>query len=108
MALSALAEDRAMNRATILMLLSEHRDAIATRFGAKHLAPIGSAARDEMRADSDVDVLVDFDGPTSFDAYFNLKDYLEIRLSRPVDLVTNKGLKPRARQHVERDLIRIS
>ena len=77
-------------------------------FGAKHLALFGSAARDEMRADSDVDVLVDFDGPASFDAYFNLKDYLETLLSRQVDLVTDKGLKPRARQHVERDLIRVS
>ena len=107
-ALPVLTEDRGMNRATILTLLSEHRDAIATRFGAKHLALFGSAARDEMRADSDVDVRVDFDGPASFDAYFNLKDYLETLLSRPVDLVTDKGLKPRARQHVERNLIRVS
>lgn len=61
-----------------------------------------------MGPGSDVDLLVDFDGPASFDAYFNLKDYLETLLSRPVDLVTNKGIKPRARQHVERDLIRVS
>lgn len=81
---------------------------IFARFGARHLALFGSAARDEMGPGSDVDLLVDFDGPASFDAYFNLKDYLETLLSRPVDLVTNKGIKPRARQHVERDLIRVS
>ena len=81
---------------------------IFARFGARHLALFGAAARDEMGPGSDVDLLVDFDGPASFDAYFNLKDYLETLLSRPVDLVTNKGIKPRARQHVERDLIRVS
>lgn len=97
-----------MDRASILALLQEHRDVVSTRFGAKHLALFGSAARDEMRPDSDVDVLVDFDGPATFNAYFGLKDYLEELLRRPVDLVTRKGLKPRARQYVERDLIRVA
>ena len=97
-----------MDRTSIVTLLQEHRDLISTRFGAKHLALFGSAARDEMRPDSDIDVLVDFDGPATFDGYFDLKDYLEGLLGRPVDLVTSKGLKPRARQHVERDLVRVS
>lgn len=97
-----------MDRAFILGLLQQHRDVISTRFGAKHLALFGSAARDEMRPDSDIDVLVDFEGPATFDGYFDLKDYLEGLLCRPVDLVTSKGLKPRARQHVERDLVRVS
>lgn len=97
-----------MDRALILALLQQHRDVISTRFGAKHLALFGSAARDEMRPDSDIDVLVDFEGPATFDGYFDLKDYLEGLLCRPVDLVTSKGLKPRARQHVERDLVRVS
>ena len=97
-----------MDRASILALLQAHRGEIATRFGARHLALFGSAARDEMRPDSDVDVLVDFGGPATFDGYFDLKDYLEELLCRPVDLVTSRGLKPRARQHVERDLVRVS
>lgn len=97
-----------MDRASIVALLQQHRDVIATRFGARHLALFGSAARDEMRPDSDVDVLVDFDGPATYDGYFELKDYLEQLLCRPVDLVTNRGLKPRARLHVERDLVRVT
>jgi len=97
-----------MDRASILALLEAHRDEISRRFGARHLALFGSAARDEMRPDSDVDVLVDFEGPATFDGYFDLKDYLEALLGRPVDLVTSRGLKPRARQHVARDLVRVS
>ena len=97
-----------MNRAQILALLHAQRVELARRFGARSLALFGSAARDELRPDSDVDVLVDFDGPATFDGYFSLKDHLEQALGRPVDLVTVKGLKPRARAHVERDLIRVA
>ncbi|MCU0929381.1 MAG: nucleotidyltransferase family protein [Burkholderiaceae bacterium] len=94
-------------RTEILELLMRQRAEMARRFGACQLSLFGSAARDELRADSDVDVLVEFDGPASFEAYFGLKDYLEALLHRPVDLVTAKGLKPRARESVERDLIRV-
>ena len=97
-----------MDRATTLALLREHRDVFLTRFRARHVALFGSAARDEMHAESDIDILVEFDGPASYDGYFDLKDYLERVLRRPVDLVTDKGLKPRARQHIERDLIRFA
>lgn len=97
-----------MNRASILSLLQGQRELISQRFGARQIALFGSAARDELRPDSDVDVLVDFDGPSTANGYFELKDHLEQLLGRPVDLVTSKGLKPRARLHVERDLIRVA
>jgi uncharacterized protein len=97
-----------MNRAMILDLLNQHRDEFLKRFGARHLALFGSAARDELRVDSDIDVLVEFDGPATYDGYFDLKTYLEQLLGMPIDLVTEKGLKPRARRHVEKDLIRVA
>ncbi len=97
-----------MNRSAILKLLNEHSEQVCKRFGAKRLSLFGSAARDELREDSDIDVLVEFDGPATFDGYFDLKTYLEQLLGRPVDLVTEKGLKPRARRHVEKDLIHVA
>lgn len=96
------------DRKQILVTLAEHQREIATRFGVRQLALFGSAARDELREDSDVDVLVEFEGPATFNGYFDLKDYLEALLGRTVDLVTERGLKPRARRHVERDLIRVA
>ncbi len=98
----------ALNRASILALLHERQRDIAMRFGAAGLGLFGSAARDELGPDSDVDVLVEFDGPATYDGYFGLKDYLERLLDKPVDLVTSKGLKPRARQQIEQDLIRVA
>lgn len=97
-----------MTRKQILAALAERRADIAARFAVKRLALFGSAARDELRDSSDIDVLVEFEGPATFDGYFALKDYLEAALGRTVDLVTETGLKPRARRHVERDLIRVA
>lgn len=97
-----------MNREMIVALLSKHAAEVRERFGVGRLALFGSAARDELRADSDSDVLVEFDGPATFEHYFDLRAYLEHLLGRRVDLVTEKGLKPRARRHVEKDLIRVA
>ncbi len=97
-----------MNRSQVLALLGGRRNEIMRRFAVKRLSVFGSAARDEMRDDSDIDVLVEFKGPATFDGYFDLKSYLEQLFGRPVDLVTEKGLKPRARRHVEKDLIHVA
>lgn len=97
-----------MTKATVLRLLQQHHDELRTRFGAKHLALFGSAARDELRDDSDVDILVDFEGPPTFDGYMDLKFALEKLLGRPVDLVTRDAVKPRMRPMIERDLIDVA
>jgi predicted nucleotidyltransferase len=102
--------DRAtsMNRADVLKVLRDHQQQVRAQFGAQHLALFGSGARDELRDDSDIDVLVELEAAATLSRYFGLEDYLEALLGRPVDLVTDRGLKPRARRHVERDLIRVA
>jgi len=97
-----------LNRDSVLKLLRDHDEQFRARFNIRRIALFGSAARDELRPDSDIDILVEFDGPSTFDGYFSLKDFLEELLLRKVDLVTEKGLKPRARQQVEKDLIRVT
>ena len=96
------------DRQQILAALAAHQPDLVQRFGVRRIALFGSAARDELTDQSDVDVLVEFSGPASIDGYFGLKDHLEALLGRPVDLVTERGLKPRARRHVEKDLIRVA
>lgn len=97
-----------MNKATILKLLSQHREELRSRFGAKRLALFGSAARDELRDESDIDVLVEFDGPATFDGYMDMKFYLEKLLGRQVDLVTEKGLREEIRPRVEKEAVRVA
>lgn len=94
-----------MDRNTLLALLSEHKPVLAQRFGVQKLALFGSFARDTARAGSDVDLLVQFDGPATADRYFGAQFYLEDLLGCAVDLVTQSALKPRLRPYIEKDLI---
>jgi len=97
-----------MNRTDVLSLLNKHREDIQRRFRVKTLGVFGSAARDEMREGSDVDVLVEFNGPPTFDGYMDLKFFLEELLGTKVDLVTIDAVKPRMRPIIEKDLIDVA
>ncbi len=97
-----------MNRQDALSGLRAHADEIRERFGVKDLAVFGSVARDEARPDSDVDVLVTFEGPATFDGYMDLKFFLEDLLGCPVDLVTDKAVRPQLRPRIEREAIHVT
>jgi len=90
----------------ILRLLSEHR-AEWRKWGVKSLALFGSTVRGDLRPESDVDILVEFEGPATFDRYLELKFYLETLLGRSVDLVTPRALKPLMRPYVEKEAVRV-
>ena len=97
-----------MTRDETLQLLRSHSDEIRTRFGVKRLAVFGSTARDEARVDSDVDVLVEFEGDPTFDGYWNVKEFLEALLDRTVDLVTDDAVRPQLRPYIEQDLVDVA
>ncbi len=97
-----------MKRRQAISILDARCADIMRQFGVRHLSLFGSTARDEARDDSDVDILVEFNPPPTFDRYIGLLAYLERLLGRKVDLLTNSGLKPRARPHIEKDLVRVA
>jgi hypothetical protein len=103
----AIVQDPAANRDTVLALLRAHLPVLRDRFGVRRLRLFGSFARDAARDDSDVDVLVEFDGPATSERCFGVQFHLEDHLGRPVDLVTEKALRERLRPSVERDAIAI-
>lgn len=67
------------------------------------MAVFGSLARDEARPDSDVDIMLEFRGPATFNGYMDLKFFLEDLLGRPVDLVIRKSIRPRPKTLIERE-----
>jgi predicted nucleotidyltransferase len=97
-----------MNRTQVLAELRRHRSDMEQRFAIKRLSVFGSAARDELHEDSDIDVLVEFKGKAIFDGYMNLKSYLETLLGREVDLVTHDAVKPRMRPMIEQEAIHVT
>lgn len=96
-----------MTRAQVLQQLSASKADLGARFGVTSLALFGSVARDRARDDSDVDVLVSFDGPATSERFFGVQFFLEDLLGRPVDLVTDKGLRSELRQCIEREAVRV-
>lgn len=90
-------------RNDVIVALQNNRQAL-TRYSVKSLALFGSAARDELRKRSDVDILVQFDSPT-WNNYIGLKFYLQELLGRKVDLVTPNALKPATLPSIEKDLL---
>ena len=56
---------------------------------------------------SDVDILVSFDGPATSRTYFGVQFYIEDLLGRPVDLVTEKALRPEFRPYVEQEAVHV-
>jgi predicted nucleotidyltransferase len=96
-----------MTRATVLQQLANSKAELAIRFGVTGLALFGSVARDSAGADSDVDILVSFDGPATSARYFGVQFFIEDLLGRPVDLVTDKALRPELRPYIEREAVHV-
>jgi predicted nucleotidyltransferase len=91
-------------------LVASKREAIlraADRRGAVNVRVFGSVARGEADEASDVDFLVDLQpGRNLLDLGGLLMD-LEGILGRPVDVVTEKGLRPRLRERVLREAVNL-
>lgn len=76
--------------------------AFCRRHHIRSLSLFGSVLREDLRADSDADVLVEFepDAQVGFIALSRMQRELTELLQRPVDLVPKEGLKPKIREAV--------
>lgn len=79
--------------------------AILRRRGVALAGVFGSFARGEQRPDSDLDLLVEFEGRSSLLDMAGLKLDLQDLLGRRVDIVTPDGLSPYIRDNAMRDLV---
>ena len=69
--------------------------------GVAQLGLFGSFVRDEATAESDVDVLVDFEpGRKTYRAICDVGDLLEEALGRPIEILTRAGLSPYIGPHI--------
>ncbi len=73
-------------------LIIEHQDDLK-QLGVKRLGLFGSFVRGEQRADSDIDLLVEFErGQKTFDHFMELSFFLEDLFKRRVELLTPESL----------------
>jgi predicted nucleotidyltransferase len=78
---------------------------LCSRHKVSKLFVFGSVLTDGFKKDSDVDLVVDFQGVDLYeyaDNYFDLKEYLEKLFKRDVDLLEEKAIKnPYLRQSID-------
>ncbi|MCX7112662.1 MAG: nucleotidyltransferase family protein [Proteobacteria bacterium] len=96
-----------MNKIHALELLIQSKPILVNRYGVTKLALFGSTIRDSARVDSDIDILVSFDGPATSERYFGVQFYLEDLFGCPVDLVTDKALRPELRPFIEQEAVHV-
>jgi uncharacterized protein len=97
-----------MKRSTALRILRKQRQELADHYNVASLLLFGSVARDEARPDSDVDLLVEFSQPVGLFKFIELQQKLEALLGSKVDLGTPRSLKPRLKEHVLQEAIRVA
>ena len=97
-----------MQRHDVIDLISSQRQSLYSMFGVRHLSLFGSVARNEARENSDVDVLVEFEGEPGFDRFMEFKFFLEDLLKTRVDLVTANALKSKMRPLIEKESVRVA
>ena len=96
-----------MEKDEVLKTLARLKPELSKRFGVIRLALFGSTVRNEARPDSDIDIVVAFDGPATSKKYFGVQFLLEDELGYPVDLVTEKAMRPELRPYIDREAINV-
>jgi uncharacterized protein len=103
-----IAEVKAMKTKTkneVLDGLRGMKPVLAERFGVSRIGVFGSVARDQMRADSDIDIVVEMAIPDLF-ALVHLKHALEDVLGGPVDIVQYRDqMNPYLKEHIQKEAV---
>ncbi|MCM8749380.1 nucleotidyltransferase family protein [Thermomicrobiaceae bacterium CFH 74404] len=89
-------------------LLKEKREEIlrlAAKYGARKVRVFGSVARGEADEESDIDLLVEFEPGRSLLDHAGLWLELQELLGCKVDVVSERGIKPRIRERILREAV---
>lgn len=72
---------------------------LTDKYKVKNIGLFGSYAMGKQSESSDIDILIDLQEPLGWD-FFELKEFLESKLNRPVDLVTRNALKEQLKEKI--------
>ena len=78
---------------------------ILAPFEPRQIGIFGSHARQEATANSDLDILVDFNKKYSLFDLLELEEKLSEALHFKIDLVTGNSLHPTVKYHVDKEVI---
>ena len=96
-----------MTKNEALKVLTHLKPMLVEQFGITRLALFGSTVRGEAKTDSDIDIVVSFDGPATSEKYFGVQFLLEDELGHSIDLVTEKAMRAELRPYIEQEAINV-
>ena len=88
----------------ILQILQQNKEELFKKYPLKSMALFGSYSRGAETQDSDVDVMVELNGPIGI-RFLDLNYEIENLLHKKVDLVSKRGIRPAYLSFIEPDLI---
>lgn len=92
-----------MTKEYILNFLANNKEKLQNTYSLKSIGLFGSYATGTAHEDSDIDIIVDM--PSSFDSFFDLKDFLELHLKKNIDLGLEKSMRPFIKNSIKSDII---
>lgn len=87
----------------ILNFLTTHKKEMQETYALTKIGLFGSYANNTANDNSDIDIIVDM--PSSFDTFFDLKDFLESNLKKKIDLGLEKSMRPFIKNSIKDDII---
>lgn len=97
-----------MHKVEAIARLKRHAEPVRA-LGATSLYLFGSVARGDAQPGSDLDLFIDYDRDSRFNAFdlVGIKQYLERALGVDVDVTTRDGLHPMLRSDIEKSAVRV-
>jgi predicted nucleotidyltransferase len=94
-----------MDKNTIIQKLRAIKPFLSEKYGVTELALFGSYSRDEQKAESDIDIMVDFTKRLGIEFIYLTYDLDKIFPDMKVQTVSKKGIKPAYFHVIKPDLL---
>jgi len=95
------------NLGEIKRAINEHKLFLNERFKVKSISVFGSYLKGQQSEESDIDILVEFDGTIDLFDFVELENFLSDVLDSRVDLIMKDTLKPRIRNRILKEAVNI-
>jgi predicted nucleotidyltransferase len=94
------------SESSVLSFLKENKDIFKREFHVSKLGLFGSYARGEAEEESDIDLLIEFDGEVDiFETKFMIRNFIKSELGKKADICSEKYLKPYVKDEILREVI---
>ena len=89
----------------VIKVLRRELPHLKENYGVKEMGIFGSFVRGEATEESDLDILIEFEGSISLLKFVELENYLSELLEVKVDLVMKDALRPRIGKHILEEVV---